>query len=155
MHGSVLFRIWLFVQFLSNIKDGHSPLPGDIWMPLENIDISHLLKARNTFEQFRIDMVTDRDKAGAVQAFEYCYELTWKILKKILSQRGIETGSPKTTFRAAALDKLIDAPELWFDFQQKRNLTIHTYNEANMEVVLSCFEMFSSKLSKLIEHLRG
>jgi nucleotidyltransferase substrate binding protein (TIGR01987 family) len=122
-------------------------------VPLEKIDISNLLKARDKFEKFRIDMVSDRDKAGAVQAFEYCYELTWKILKKILGQRGIDTGSPKTTFRAAALDKLIDDPELWFDFQQKRNLTTHTYDEENMEAVLSCFDAFSKELSKLIERL--
>ncbi len=122
-------------------------------MPLEKIDTRNLLKARDRFEKFRIDMVTERDKAGAVQAFEYCYELSWKMLKKVLSQRGIDTGSPKTTFRAAALDKLIDDTELWFDFQQKRNLTTHTYDEENMEVVLSCFDSFSKELSILIERL--
>lgn len=51
-----------------------------------SIDITSLLKARTVFERFRSDMKDDRDEAGAVQAFEFCYELTWKTLKKELRQ---------------------------------------------------------------------
>lgn len=124
-------------------------------MALEEIDITNLLKARDIFENFRVDMVTDRDKAGAIQAFEFCYELAWKTMKRILSKRGIEAGSPKSTFRKAALDKLIDDPELWFNFQNKRNLTVHTYEQANMEEVIACFDSFSQELSKFIEQIRA
>ncbi len=37
----------------------------------EGVYYGNLIKAMNTFEKFRVDMVTERDKAGAVQAFEY------------------------------------------------------------------------------------
>lgn len=42
------------------------------------IKIDKLKKAQAIFDDFRKDMKTDRDKAGAVQAFEFCYELASK-----------------------------------------------------------------------------
>lgn len=44
----------------------------------EKIDLSHILKAQKVFERFRKNLVTDQDKTGTVQAFEFCYELSWK-----------------------------------------------------------------------------
>lgn len=80
------------------------------------INVDRVLKAQSVFERFRIDMEDDRDQAGAVQAFEFCYERSWKIMKRILESRGLELGSPKDTFRKAALEKLIEDPEIWFEF---------------------------------------
>lgn len=120
----------------------------------ENIDISSLLKARDVFERFRKDMVDDRDKAGAVQAFEFCYELSWKMMRRVLESRGLDVGSPKDTFRKAVLEKLIDDPEIWFDFQRKRNLTIHTYKPENLDAIVAIFDTFSDEMNKLMACLQ-
>ena len=117
---------------------------------IKMIDLSKLKKAKNVFEEFRIDLQSDRDKAGAIQAFEFCYELSWKTMKRVLGLRGQETGSPKDTFRKAAEEKLIDDPELWFEFQKKRNLTSHTYERENLELIVSIFDVFSKEMDKLI-----
>lgn len=61
------------------------------------MDISKLIKAKAIFERFRKDMLDDRDEAGAIQAFEFCFELAWKMMKRFLGERGQETGSPKDT----------------------------------------------------------
>ncbi|MCE5315948.1 MAG: nucleotidyltransferase substrate binding protein [Parachlamydia sp.] len=119
------------------------------------IDLTKLLKARAIFERFRQDMQDDRDQAGAIQAFEFCYELAWKMMKRALESRGQEVGSPKDTFRKAALEKLIDDPELWFEFQQKRNLTSHTYEQENVTAILSIFDKFSKELVELIQRLEA
>ena len=95
-------------------------------------------------------MLNDRDKAGAVQAFEFCYELSWKIMKRILDLHGQETGSPKDIFRKAAKEKIIDDPEIWFEFQKKRNLTVHTYELENVEAIIESFNPFSDELKSLI-----
>ena len=124
-------------------------------MEPSSIDLSKLLKAHAVFERFRCDMKDDRDQAGAVQAFEFCYELAWKMMKRFLNARGQETGSPKDTFRAAALEKLIDDPEVWFEFQKKRNLTVYTYEQENLDIIVSIFDVFSVELSKLIERLKA
>lgn len=122
---------------------------------MQKIDFSKLHKARNTFERFRQDMQDDRDQAGAIQAFEFSYELAWKMMKRVLESRGQEVGSPKDTFRKAALEKLIDDPEIWFEFQMKRNLTSHTYEQDNIDAIIQIFDLFSAELSKLIERLEN
>ena len=66
---------------------------------IEEIGIENLLKARDRFEEFRRDMITDRDRAGAIQAFEFSYELAWKTIKRVLSKRDIDVMSPRESFR--------------------------------------------------------
>ena len=120
---------------------------------MSTIDLTKLFKAREIFERFRQDMQNDRDRAGAIQAFEFCYELAWKMMKRVLESRGEEVGSPKDTFRKAVLEKLIDDPELWFEFQKMRNLTSHTYEQENVDAILEIFDVFSQELEKLIQRL--
>ncbi len=124
-------------------------------MTYEHINIDKLVKAHGVFERFRQDMKTDRDQAGAVQAFEFCYELTWKIMKRFLESQGVECGSPKDTFRKAALEKIITDPELWFEFQKKRNLTVHTYEQENLDLIVGIFEAFSQEMKELIQRLQN
>ena len=124
-------------------------------MDSSTLNIDKLLQAQKIFERFRQDMKDDRDQAGAVQAFEFCYELAWKMMKRFLAARGLDTGSPKDTFRAAALEKLIDDPEVWFDFQKKRNLTVHTYEQENLNAIVAIFDQFSQELHKLVERLKA
>lgn len=123
-------------------------------MPSEKIDISKLIKARDVFERFRKNLITDQDKAGAIQAFEFSYELSWKMMKRVLESRGLEVGSPKDTFRKAVHEKLINDPEIWFEFQKKRNLSSHIYDEEELQVVLSIFDTFSFELNELINQLK-
>ena len=123
-------------------------------MTEQEISILNLEKAQLIFEQFRTDMINDRDKAGAIQAFEFCYELSWKTMKHFLEKRGLEVGSPKDTFRKAALEKLIPNPEVWFDFQKYRNLTVHTYNKRNLDEIVGIFDQFSQELNQFIVTIR-
>lgn len=121
----------------------------------ETIDFSKLLKAQAVFERFRQDMRDDRDEAGAVQAFEFCYELVWKMLKRVLATQGVEATSPKDTFRKAGLAKLIDDAEIWFDFLEKRNLTSHTYEQENLDAIVAIFDVFSEELDKAIKKMQS
>lgn len=114
------------------------------------IDLSYILKAQKIFEEFRKDLTTDKDKVATVQAFEFCYELSWKLMKRILNRMGVEANSPKVAFREAGLNHLIDDAELWFDFQKKRNLTVHSYAEENLDLIVSIFDSFSKELNKFI-----
>jgi nucleotidyltransferase substrate binding protein (TIGR01987 family) len=99
-------------------------------------------------------MIDDRDKAGAVQAFEICYELAWKTMERFLNEKGVEVNSPKDTFRLAAKEKMIADPEIWFEFQKYRNLTVHTYYADTVERILSIFDTFSAELHHLIKNFQ-
>lgn len=120
---------------------------------MENFSILPIKKAQQVFEKFRQNLNSDQEKAGAVQAFEFCYELSWKTMKRVLELRGLEVGSPKDTFRKAREESLIKDPELWFEFQKMRNIVTHTYNEKNLDIIVASFDIFSSEMQKLIEQL--
>lgn len=121
----------------------------------EKISLDAILKAQRVFEDFRKDLTTDKDKTATAQAFEFCYELSWKLMKRVLESRGFEIGSPKDAFRKAALDHLIDDPEVWFDFQRKRNLTVHSYDKENLDLIVSIFGHFSQEMEMLITRVRN
>ena len=116
------------------------------------VDVSKLTKAQAIFERFRRDMQDDRDQAGAVQAFKVCYELALKMMKIVLAAQGIEARSPKDLFRRASLNKLIDDIDAWFEFQHKRNLTAHTYDQENLSAIVESFDWFSDELNMFIQH---
>lgn len=58
-------------------------------MNIGEVNIAPLLKAFRKFEEFRKNSNTEQEKAGTIQAFEYCFELVWKVMKRLLEERGI------------------------------------------------------------------
>lgn len=120
----------------------------------DDINISSLLKAQKKFELFRQQLNTEQEKAGAIQAFEFCFELSWRTLKRVLSKKGLDVASPRDTFRTAAQNHLLDNLEKWFDFQLKRNLTLHTYNDAVMDEVVKVLPSFSIEMQRLVTTLQ-
>ncbi|RTL07094.1 hypothetical protein EKK58_02865 [Candidatus Dependentiae bacterium] len=78
------------------------------------INIDPLKKAFAKLKQFAQHLNTEQEKAGAIQAFEYTYELSWKTMKRFLHERGREANSPRVVFRFAALEGFIQDPELFW-----------------------------------------
>lgn len=122
---------------------------------LGTINIASLVKAYETFARFKSNLVTDQDKAGAIQAFEFTFEQAWKTLKKVLVHKGLECGSPRDTFRVAAVDGLIINPTKWFVYLEKRNLTSHTYNQEIVDLIVACFDDFGRDVESILTALRA
>ncbi|MBP9680125.1 MAG: nucleotidyltransferase substrate binding protein [Bacteriovorax sp.] len=74
--------------------------------------------------------LTDLEKQGLIQAFEFTHELAWNVLKDYIEYHGgqILIGSKDTT-REAFQKNLITDGEVWMEMIKSRNLTSHTYNE--------------------------
>lgn len=121
---------------------------------LADVDIKPFLKAFRTFQRFLAHSNTDQEKSGTIKSFEFCYELVWKVMKKVLLKKGLETASPRDTFRVAAANQLIDDIDVWFEFIEKRNLTVHTYNLETMEEVFQILPIFEKKLEHFIQHVK-
>lgn len=119
-------------------------------MIINNIDIDPLLKAQTFLNNALIEAKSELEKAGAIQAFEFCYELAWKTMKRLLAFRGVEAASPREVFRLAAQEKLIDDPETWFEFIVKRNLTVHIYNRKVADDMFHFLPQFAKELNKLV-----
>ena len=120
----------------------------------DKIDISSLLTAFEQFHEALQIAKSDLEKAGTIQYFEFTYELAWKTLKRILTGRGKDLNSPKPVFREAALEKLIDNPEILFDFIKDRNETVHIYNKLIANNIFKDLHLFDTEMIKLIEKLK-
>jgi nucleotidyltransferase substrate binding protein (TIGR01987 family) len=94
-------------------------------------------------------------RAGTIQAFEFCFELSWKYLKSLVEEDAGMIASPKAVFREAARHGIIDNPETWFEFLRARNRTVHTYVEAVAEQVYDVIkDDFVAALDRLIEGVK-
>ena len=118
-----------------------------------DIDISPLISAYEQFHEALQIAKSDLEKAGTIQYFEFTYELAWKTLKRILVDRGKSVNSPKPVFREASLEKLIDDPEVWFEFIEDRNLTVHTYNKLVANNIFKDLHLFDNEMQKLMQRL--
>jgi nucleotidyltransferase substrate binding protein (TIGR01987 family) len=76
-------------------------------------------------------------------------------MKRYLHLKGIDLSTPKDVFRQAARANLINDPEPWFDFQKKRNLAAHTYDDVELHAVVASLDKFSLELTKLIDTIES
>lgn len=70
---------------------------------------------------------------GLVALYEICFEQSWKAMKEILDQNGIEeaqTGSPRQILKTAYQTGLIKDEQLWLNALVTRNNVAHAYNKA-------------------------
>jgi len=76
-------------------------------------------------------IVTERDRAGVIQAFEFTFEQCWKTFQRILVAQGYDAHSPRESLKGAMQLKIIQASdeEIWLQMLRDRNLTSHLYHE--------------------------
>lgn len=82
--------------------------------------------------------LSDLEKQGLIQAFEFTHELAWNCLKDYLQYQGVQLlmGSRDATRQAYSVG-LITEGEQWMDMIANRNRTSHTYNKATAEAIVS------------------
>jgi len=121
---------------------------------LGKVDISSLKKAFNQLQQAVKLAKSELERAGAIQCFEYSYELAWKALRNTLVALGKEAlNNPRSVFRDAAANHLIHNPETWFTFIEFRNKTIHTYDESVAREIFGMLPKFCSEVDDMIKRL--
>jgi len=73
-------------------------------------------------------------QAGVIQNFEFCYELSWNMIKRQLEITSITPSSidalsyPELIREAVEKQLIVDAKK-WLLYRHQRNLTSHTYNQ--------------------------
>jgi len=97
---------------------------------------------------------------GAIQRFEYSYELAWKSLKRVLeaisaSPEEIDGLSFRDMVRLGAEKGLIDEPAAWFGFREERNISSHTYDEAKAAEVYRTALAFAPEARELLRRLEA
>lgn len=115
-------------------------------------------KLKEAVANSRIRDLTDLEKEGLIQRFEYTHELAWNVMKDYFDFQGVNniTGS-RDAIREAFDKGLIDDGKTWMDMIISRNKTSHTYNEETAEKIVedvisrytACFLDFEKKMDGL------
>lgn len=94
-------------------------------------------KFAEVIENKSLETLSDLEKEGVIQRFEYTQELAWKVMKDYLEYQGIEgiTGS-RDAFREAFQKEMISNGEGWMETIKSRNKTSHLYNEATANEII-------------------
>ncbi|MBL7670656.1 MAG: nucleotidyltransferase substrate binding protein [Bdellovibrionaceae bacterium] len=82
---------------------------------------------RNLSDALSILQPTELERDGTVRRFEYCYEIVWKLVQRVLKDHGIVAEYPKFVFRELGRLGWIQNVEDWIEFQKARNDTSHEY----------------------------
>jgi len=107
-------------------------------------------------ELARVRELSNLEKQGLIQSFEFTHELAWNVLKDYLEHQGIVglVGSRDAT-RAAFRNGLIERGEDWMKMIAARNLTSHTYNPDVAEAVSTDIrERFFPAFAQMAERFR-
>ena len=99
--------------------------------------------------------LTDLEKQGVIQAFEYSYDLGWSTLKDYLAYQGIvDLVGARDTIRQAFRRELIVDGSGWMEMLADRNLTAYTYNESTAnEIVRKVCGRYYATLVQLREKM--
>jgi len=74
--------------------------------------------------------LSDLEKQGVIQGFEFTFELAWNVMKDYMEEQGV-TGiiGSKNSVRQAFNIGLLDDGQVWMEMVEGRNISSHTYDE--------------------------
>jgi nucleotidyltransferase substrate binding protein (TIGR01987 family) len=85
----------------------------------------------------KMEFLSDLEKEGLVQRFEYSFELAWKTLKDYLESRNVEAKFPRDVIKSGFQYELISDGEIWLEMLEMRNIIAHTYDEQILKTSVS------------------
>lgn len=105
--------------------------------------------------------LSELEKQGLIQAFEFTHELAWNVMKDYFFFQGTSTitGS-RDAVRESFQQGLIEEGEVWMEMIKSRNQTSHTYNQSVANEIVNkitklycpCFEKFLIKMQGLLKN---
>ena len=103
--------------------------------------------------------LSDLEKQGLIQAFEFTHELAWNVMKDYFAFQGNPsiTGS-RDAVRESFSRGLISDGEGWMEMIKSRNQSSHTYNQKVAEEIVdkvvsryhALFQTFLSRMREMV-----
>jgi nucleotidyltransferase substrate binding protein (TIGR01987 family) len=109
---------------------------------------------RRALERFAAALAMPQDTEKfyldtAAHRFIYCYELTWKSLRRMLRMRGIQANSPVMAFRHAYAEGWLENKALYEKMIEDRNIVTHEYFEEKAVEVYARLPNYLHEMQKL------
>lgn len=100
--------------------------------------------------------LSELEKQGVIQAFEYTYELAWNVIRDYFRWQGnAEITGSRDAIREAFANGLIDEGEQWMQMLKDRNRTSHTYNEETArEILKNILTLYHPLFAGFLERMR-
>jgi len=114
-----------------------------------------LVTVKNAVDLSEQRELSDLEKQGVIQGFEFTFELAWNVMKDYLEEQGIIgiIGS-KNAIRQAFNKGIIEDGDSWMDMVEDRNLASHTYDEETAEKIFSAIKnSYYNLFKKLTEKI--
>ena len=105
-------------------------------------------------EALAVSLPSKLERDGTVLRFEYCYELIWKLARRVLKENEIDADVPRAIFRELGRLGWITNVEQWMAFQRSRNETSHEYGEKLAEKSYALAKEFYPLAESLIQILK-
>lgn len=114
--------------------------------------------ALGALEEAVRDARSELEIDGAIQRFEFTFELFWKFLRAYLQEQGLVVNTPKECFKEGFRTGLIKDEQSTLRMVDDRNLTVHIYDRATSREVFSRIQslyvlLFRQALESLNEEL--
>lgn len=90
-----------------------------------------------------MDSLTQLEKEGAIQRFEFAFELAWKTLKDYLEEQGVvfKEATPRKVIKEAFAVGILEDGQVWMDILHHRNLLTHKYDFKTFDEALTKIEV--------------
>ena len=93
-----------------------------------------LLTVKNAVDLSGQRELSDLEKQGVIQGFEFTFELAWNVMKDYLEEQGLMgIIDSKNAIRHAFNKGIIENGEIWMQMLKDRNLASHLYEEDTAE----------------------
>ena len=82
--------------------------------------------------------LNELEKDGAIQRFEFTFELAWKTLQDYFAQElgYVDIKGPRPVLKQAVKDSLVLDGHMWLQMLDSRNELTHIYDEAESRKIL-------------------
>ncbi|MBF0479099.1 MAG: nucleotidyltransferase substrate binding protein [Candidatus Omnitrophica bacterium] len=124
------------------------------------LDFTSLEKAVASLEKAVKRSILDKNdeelRDAVIQRFEFSYELACKMIRRNLENMSdnpeeIDRLNYNDLIRVAAEKGLIGNVHNWFDYRRKRNISSHTYDQAQAHEVYVAALLFLDDIKQLME----
>lgn len=110
------------------------------------------LLLREAVEIMETRELSQLEKEGVIQRFEYTMELSWNVMKDYLVSENVvlEQVTPRAVIRKAFEVKLVENGELWMEMLDARNSMSHKYELEEFEKLMEDLQFnYLDEFSKL------
>ncbi len=134
-------------------------------MQQENLNLDIFEKAVYSLKDALNEYAKDKENVyvrdSCIKRFEYCYDLSTKIIKRFLSISSeniddIKSMDFQNIIRLAYTKKILkNSWDKWWAYRDNRNKTSHGYDEHNAINIVDELELFYSEIVFLLQVLKN